>query len=73
MTRRPALTPSDQIDLVQRRRTREVARYSEQPVPADIRRLPGAGEGAAYVPGIAAVSWLSPDASWTDPRASWLE
>lgn len=71
MTRRPALSPSDQIDLIQRRRTRESARYSEQPVPIDIRRLPGTGEGGTYLPRPDR-SWLSPVIGWMDPGSSWL-
>jgi hypothetical protein len=71
MTRRSFLQPSQRIDLVQRRRTREAALYSEQPVPIDIRRLPGAGEGAGYI-GITDFSWLSPEISWMDPEVSWL-
>jgi hypothetical protein len=71
MTRRTSLSPTQQVDLVQRRRTREAGMYSEQPVPLDVLRLPGTGEGSGFV-GIANYSWLSPDIGWMDPEAGWL-
>lgn len=69
MSRRSALTVSQRIDLVQRRRTREGVQYSEQPVPLNIKRLPGAGDGGS---GITDFSWLSPEIGWMDPEVSWL-
>lgn len=70
MSRRSYLNASQRIDLVQRRRTREAVQYSEQPVPLDIRRLPGAGSGNG--PAVTDFSWLSPEIGWMDPDWSWL-
>ena len=69
MTRRTALTQAQRIDMVQRRRSRGDLMYSEQPVPIDVRRLPGAGEGGSD--GITDFSWLSSEISWLDPNVSW--
>lgn len=70
MTRRSSLSSSQRIDLVQRRRTRGDNMYSEQPVPLDIRRLPGTGDGGGA--GITDFSWLSPEIGWMDATLSWI-
>lgn len=72
MTRRSYLLSKQRIDLVQRRRSRSATLFSEQPVPIDIRRLSGAGEGAGQAAAAAAFSWLSPVIGWMDDEMSWL-
>lgn len=74
MTRRSRISTTQRINLVQRRRTRDGTLYSEQPVPLDIRRFSGAGEGAGIpvAPGITDFSWLSPEIGWMDPDVGWL-
>jgi len=76
MTRRSPLNPSQRIDLVQRRRTREGTMYSESPIPMNIKGLPGTGDGGGgtviLTPGITDMSWLSSEISWLDSEASWL-
>lgn len=73
MTRRSKMIPSQRIDLVQRRRARDSDRFSEQPVPVDIRRLSGAGEGYTEIDDSFDATWLSPDLTWLDPRATWVQ
>lgn len=72
MSRRSYLSSIPKVDLAQRRRTREAVQYSEQPIPVNIHRLPGAGEGTGGAVVTLDTSWLSPDYSWTDAGWSWL-
>ena len=72
MSRRSYLLSNQRIDLVQRRRSREATLYSEQPIPLNIKRLPGAGEGDGGAVVVTDLSWMSPDISWTDSGWSWF-
>jgi hypothetical protein len=73
MTRRSKMIPSQRIDLVQRRRTRDGDRYSEQPVPVTTQKFSGGGEGYTENGAVFDATWLSPDLTWIDERATWVE
>jgi hypothetical protein len=75
MSRRSQITSSQRIDLIQRRRTRDLPMYSESPIALNVHRLPGGGSGGGTegeAPVIIDMSWLSPDIGWMDPMRSWL-